>query len=97
MRFVLTADRPFDPADTEGDFMRLWVWNEDGEEMPASAMEQICGEREMTYTLPMSAVTGSYLDFKAADSRERIVSPEDFYDHGDVLPLGYARYRVILR
>ena len=96
VRFVLTADRSFDPDDTEGDFMRLWVWNEDGEEVSASAMERICGGREVTVTLPMSAVTGSYLDFKAADSRERIVSPEDFYDHGDVLPLGYARYRVIL-
>lgn len=95
VRFVLSADRPFDPADTEGDFMRLWVWNEDGKEVPASSMERICGERHVTYTVPMSAVTGPHLDFKAADSREKIVSPEDFYDHGDVLPLGYARYRVV--
>ena len=46
--------------------------------------------------VPLSAVTGPAVDFKAADSREEIRSPEDFYDHGDVLPLGYAWYRVVL-
>lgn len=34
--------------------------------------------------------------FKAADSVIKIEKPEDFYDHGDVLPLGYGEFAVRL-
>ncbi len=94
VRFTLTAAEPFDPADTEGTFMRLWVWDENGEPVPEAAMTREVREREVVYTVPLSS---AWLDFKAADSREPIEAPEDFYDHGDVLPLGYARYRVCFR
>ena len=94
VRFTLTAAEPFDPADTGGTFMRLWVWDENGEPVPEAAMTREVREREVVYKVPLS---GAWLDFKAADSREPIEAPEDFYDHGDVLPLGYARYRVCFR
>ncbi len=44
----------------------------------------------------LGAKSGAVLDMKICDSREAIVSAEDFYDHGDVLPLGRHTYRVIL-
>ncbi len=52
------------------------------------------------YVIPKSAIglqDGGALDFKAADSREEIASEEDFYDHGDVIPLGYAYYRAVIK
>ena len=94
--FTLRADRPIDPGDTGGTFLRLWAWNADGEEIPESAMTRAVGAQEVEVTVPLAAVTGASVDFKAGDSREEICAPEDFYDHGDVLPLGYARYRVVL-
>jgi hypothetical protein len=96
VRFTLESDRPFDPDDRGGCFMRLWVWNAEGEEIPASTLIREEGENRVTVTVPAERITGPYLDFKAADSREEIRTPEDFYDHGDVLPLGYAKYRVCL-
>lgn len=94
--FTLTAAEDFDPADRGGDFMRLRGWNEDGGEIPEELVRREIGERDVTVVIPLSAVTGKWIDFKASDSREPIEKPEDFYDHGDVLPLGYARYRVFL-
>jgi len=94
--FTLRADRPIDPGDTGGTFLRLWAWNADGEEIPESAMTRTVGAQVVETTIPLAAVTGASVDFKAGDSREEIRTPEDFYDHGDVLPLGYARYRVVL-
>lgn len=47
-------------------------------------------------TIPCDNVTaGESIYIKAADSREPIVSAEDFYDKGDVLPLGYAEIEII--
>ncbi len=94
--FALRADRPIDPDDAGGTFLRLWVKNADGGEIPDNAMRRTVLTDTVEVRVPLSAVTGPAVDFKAADSREEIRSPEDFYDHGDVLPLGYAWYRVVL-
>lgn len=57
-------------------------------------------DASVEYVISKSSVglarSGS-LGFKAADSRDAVVSREDFYDHGDVIPLGYAFYRVIIK
>ena len=93
IRFTLTADRDFDPADTGGTFMKLYLWDGEGE-VPASVMTREVGAGEVAVSVPRSAIRGNWLEFKAADSREEIRAPEDFYDHGDVLPLGWARYGI---
>ena len=67
---------------------------------PEQEAQQICeafvkrlpGIRELL----IKDVEALYEGDPAADSREEIRTPEDLYDHGDVLPLGYARYRVAI-
>ena len=53
-----------------------------------SVKTRIC-DKAVSYTLPLSALTDDgQLLFKAADSTVRYASVEDFYDKGDVAPLG---------
>ena len=92
--FDLKADRKIDQDDRGGTFLRLYARTEGGEEIPESVMRREIRGDTLTVALPRAAVCGDILDFKAADSREEIRVPEDFYDHGDVLPLGYAYYRI---
>ena len=37
------------------------------------------------------------LYLKACDSRDEIKTVEDFYDHGHVLPIGRADFKVIIK
>ena len=47
--------------------------------------------------VPVTAFGGSEkIYLKAADSTDAIVTPEDLYDHGDVLPLGYGEFAIKL-
>jgi len=54
-------------------------------------------EHALTVTVPKQVLNGETLYFKACDSRETIASAEDFYDHGDVLPMGRADFCVMLK
>ena len=55
------------------------------------------GGKAVTYEIPLGTL-GAEKDilFKAADSTEKYTSVEDFYDKGDVAPLGrpYFIYRM---
>ena len=55
-----------------------------------------CTDNTLTVTVPKTVLNGERLYMKACDSREAVTSAEDFYDHGDALPLGYADVCVIL-
>ena len=53
-------------------------------------------DNSISVTIPWDGVkVGESIYLKAADSREKIASAEDFYDKGDVLPLGYAEIEII--
>ena len=54
-----------------------------------------CTDNTLTVTVPKTVLNGERLYMKACDSREAVTSAEDFYDHGDALPLGYADVCVI--
>ena len=56
-----------------------------------------CTENALTVTVPKNILNGDTLYFKVCDSREEITCTEDFYDHGDVLPMGCADFCVILK
>ena len=56
-----------------------------------------CTENTLTVTVPKNLLDGDTLYFKVCDSREEITCAEDFYDHGDVLPMGCADFCVILK
>ena len=67
------------------------VSGDEGKTIPAVfTADSIC------VTIPCdNAAAGESIYIKAADSREPIMSAEDFYDKGDVLPLGYAEIEII--
>lgn len=74
----------------------------DGKFMYSNAARIRCDihSSSVEYVIPKAVLgmqSGGAIDFKAADSRDEITSAEDFYDHGDVIPLGYAYYRVIIK
>ncbi len=50
--------------------------------------------RTLTMTVPKSILPPATLYLKAVDSNAPITSPEDFYDHGDSLPMGRAEFCV---
>ncbi len=54
----------------------------------------IVTEHSLTVTVPKTVLSAGTLHLKAADSREAIVTVEDFYDHGDVIPMGRADFCV---
>ena len=54
-------------------------------------------ENSIAVTVPKTVIGADTLYLKACDSREAITSAEDFYDHGDVLPMGYADFCLILK
>ncbi len=54
-------------------------------------------EHRLTVTVPKAVLDADELFLKAADSRKVIETVEDFYDRGDVLPMGRANFRIILR
>ncbi len=56
-----------------------------------------CTDNTLTVKVPKELLNSDTLYMKVCDSREEIVSVEDFYDHGDVLPMGRADFCVILR
>ena len=56
-----------------------------------------CSENVLSVSVPKSVMNGDVLYLKACDSRDPIVSVEDFYDHGDVIPMGRADFCVILK
>lgn len=54
-------------------------------------------ENTLSVTVPKNLLNGEKLYLKVCDSREEITAVEDFYDHGDVLPMGRADFCVILK
>ena len=56
---------------------------------PLKDIECEISDKSVRYKLPVSALTdGDTVCFKAADSTKKYVRVEDFYDNGDVAPLG---------
>lgn len=51
-------------------------------------------ENSVTYHIPCSLLPKGTLWVKAADSREPIRTGEDFYDHGDSVPVGRLWFQV---
>ena len=54
-------------------------------------------ENSIAVTVPKTVIGADVLYLKACDSREIICSAEDYYDHGDVLPMGRADFCLILK
>ena len=95
--FTLHTGEKIDLNDGGGTFLTLYVKDESGNVRTFTPDAGEIGENTVVYRVPLMQSSGErYLDFKAADSREAIASDEDFYDHGDVLPLGWQWYRAQL-
>ena len=68
---------------------KLYSLSDGFERTPAADIVRKITEKAVTYEIPLEAL-GAEKDilFKAADSTEKYTSVEDFYDKGDVAPLG---------
>lgn len=60
----------------------------------AIGIEGEIGEDFVAYSIPRNLLPKGNLWFKAADSRESIRTGEDFYDHGDCVPVGRLWFQV---
>jgi hypothetical protein len=54
-------------------------------------------DNSITFTVPKEIIGAGTLYLKACDSHEEIKTVEDFYDHGHVLPIGRADFKVIIK
>ncbi len=76
---------------------KLYSLSDGFERTPAADIVCKASEKAVTYEIPLGTL-GAEKDilFKAADSTEKYTSVEDFYDKGDVAPLGrpYFIYRM---
>lgn len=54
-------------------------------------------DNTLTVTVPKTILNSTKLYLKAADSRTPVTTVEDFYDHGDVIPMGRADFCVIIK
>ena len=68
---------------------KLYSLDKDFVRTPVKDIECETSDKSVKYILPVSDLTdGDTVCFKAADSAKKYVRVEDFYDNGDVAPLG---------
>ncbi|MBQ4354910.1 MAG: hypothetical protein IJC71_08460 [Clostridia bacterium] len=96
LRFVIETADAIDPADHAGTFLSVFV-SHGGRQFVLSGNDGVVDKNTCTVVLRKAdagIAAGDPVSFKAADSREEIRTSEDFYDHGDVLPLGDVWFGV---